>query len=115
MTNSAEYMKEWRNKNKEKQKEYQKKYNEKNKDRIKKWLHDYYINNKEKMDEKSKEWKRNHKDRTREMVKKSRHKRVEELRRNGVINPWSVIVRGLEPKYKTLEDDILEIMDSDKE
>lgn len=116
MISKTEYMREWRKNNKEKVKQYQKKYKENNKEKVKQIVHNYYVKHKEEMHQKNKEWKEKNKDRVREMMNKSRNKRAEKLISEGCINPWSVISKGADPKYKdnTLCDDILDLMGSDK-
>ncbi len=73
----------------EKTKEYYRQYRKK-----------YYQEHKEKCKENHKNWRANNKEKWRELVKKSRDKRAEKLIEQGVINPWSVIAYGYDPKYK---------------
>ena len=77
----------------EKQKEYYKQYRKK-----------YYQEHKEYFKEKQKEWRKNNPERTKELVKYHRNKRAEKLMAEGVLNPWSVIVYGKEPKYEREQD-----------
>lgn len=73
----------------EKTKEYYKQYRKK-----------YYQDHKEYFKEKQKEWVKNNPERCKELNKKSRNKRADQLIQEGVINPYSVIVYGYEPKYE---------------
>lgn len=117
MTNKKEYQKRYYEKHKQQISEYNKKWYEKNKEKMQQWKKQYYLDNKEKYDKLHKEWIEKNKDRNRELINKCRRKRAEKLRSQGCINPWGVISKGKEPKYKekTLTDDILDLMDSDKE
>jgi len=54
--NRKEYMKEYREKNKEKISQQKKEYNEKNKEKILQYSKEYYLNNKEKQAEYKKEY-----------------------------------------------------------
>lgn len=72
----------------------------KNDDKIKKYNKQYYKKNKEKILEKQKEWKNNNKEKLVMYATKSRNKRIERLKEEGVINPWGVVMRGSKPKYK---------------
>ena len=117
MTNRNEYQKKYYEEHKEQFKEYNKKWYEKNKDKMKEWKRQYYLDNKEKYDKAHKEWIEKNKSRNRELINKSRRKRAEKLKAEGCINPWSVITKGTDPKYKdnALCNDILDLMGSDKE
>ena len=75
----------------EKNPDYFKDYYEEHKDKIKEQRKEYYETNKEKIKQKYKkqrnEWRR---------------KKAEELRKQGITNPWCVI-RGMEPKYASTD------------
>lgn len=73
----------------EKTKEYYRQYRKK-----------YYQDHKEYFKEKSREWRKNNPERNKELVKYHRNKRAERLIEQGVVNPWSVIAYGYDPKYK---------------
>ena len=73
----------------EKTKEYYKQYRKK-----------YYQDHKDYFKEKGKEWRENNSERWREIVKRNRNKRAEKLIEEGVINPWSVIIKRAAPKYE---------------
>lgn len=73
----------------EKTQEYYKQYRKK-----------YYQDHKEYFKEKQKEWRKNNPERTKELVKYHRNKRAEKLMAEGVINPWSVIIKKTAPKYE---------------
>lgn len=77
----------------EKQKEYYKQYRKK-----------YYQDHKEYFKEKTNEWRKNNPERKKELVKYHRNKRAAQLIQEGVLNPWSVIVHGYEPKYEREQD-----------
>lgn len=70
----------------ESQKKYLRKYYQKNKDKFKEYNSKHYQTSKEQRKKyiaKQNEW---------------RHKKVEKMREQGIINPWSVM-SGAEPKY----------------
>lgn len=70
----------------ESQKEYLREYYQKNKDKFKKYNKEHYQTSKEQRKKyvaQQNEW---------------RHKKVEKMREQGIINPWSVML-GKEPKY----------------
>lgn len=69
----------------EKQKEYAKKYYQEHKDYFKK---------------QQKEWRTKNKHRWQELCAENRRKRVARLREQGVTNPYAVIHKKAEPKYK---------------
>lgn len=69
----------------EKQKVYAKKYYQEHKDYFKK---------------QQKEWRTKNKHRWQELCAENRRKRVARLREQGVINPYSVVHKKAEPKYK---------------
>lgn len=113
-----EYIKVWKEKNpdkvkaarkryyekhKEQYKEYQKRWNDKNPDKVKEIRHNYYVNNKDKCFEQNREWIENNKKRFAELVCKSRRKRVDKLREQGIKNAWDVVNYGKEPKYKEIK------------
>ena len=95
-----EYMKEYYKKNREKINENHRKYYEQNKEKLKETSHNYYVKNKDKMRDSNKEWIKNNKQRFRELCYKSRKKRADNLRQQGVINAWNVVNKGDKPKYK---------------
>lgn len=59
----------------------------------------YYEKNKEKILEKQRTWRENNKEKFKELCKKSRKKRVDELREKGVVNAWNVVNKGDREKY----------------
>lgn len=61
----------------------------------------YYQEHKEYIDKRNREWRKNNKDKVLKSIYKSRKKRVEKLREQGVSNAWNVVVNGVEPRYKT--------------
>ena len=65
--------------------------------------HRYYLNHKEKIKENNNKWRANNKKKVVELVAKSRRKRIDRLRAEGVVNAWSVVNYGKEPKYKVGE------------
>ena len=69
----------------EKQKEYAKKYYQEHKDYFKK---------------QQKEWRTKNKHRWQELCAENRRKRIARLREQGVTNPYAVIHKKSEPKYK---------------
>lgn len=60
----------------------------------------YYQEHKEYYKEKQKEWRIKNKHRWKELCAENRKKRVARLRGQGVINPYAVIRKKAEPKYK---------------
>lgn len=76
-----------------------KKYYQEHKEELKKRHKEYYEKHKEIIKDQTKTWKQNNKKRWVEICSNNRKKRVERLKKEGCINPWSVI-RGYEPKYK---------------
>lgn len=95
--------KEWREKNKDKAKEYSKKYREKHKEEIKQRTKEWRQNHKENWNEKMREYRKTHNTTT--LVLNSKKRRVEKMRAEGITNPWYVINRGAEPKYKEDDED----------
>lgn len=73
----------------EKQKEYYKEYRKK-----------YYEQNKEKFKEYHKQWRIKNREKWNAISLKSRDKKAAELIAQGIINPFSVINKKAEPKYK---------------
>ena len=76
-----------------------KKYYEKNKEQIKQTTHNLYEKNKEHHYEKMSEWRKNNKKHFCELVMKSKRRKVEKLRDQGIKNPWEVVNYGKEPRY----------------
>lgn len=114
--------------NKEKTQGYNKQYYEKHKDKLKEYNKQYYAAHKDEVLLKHKIWCANNKEKVRAAVKKyrqlhpevgkaainkfrakvnwteycaqKRKERVEKLKAQGVINPWKVVAKKEEPKYK---------------
>lgn len=95
---------------------YSREYYLKHKEEYKKRSKEYYETHKEKCIEYRRKYYQEHKEQYRECCRKSyqkfknkvnwskycgecRKRRVEKLREQGVKNPWSVVVKGAEPKY----------------
>lgn len=117
----SQYMKEYREKNKEKllayMREYSKKYYQKNKEKTREYNKEYREKNKESIKERNRKYHEEHPDANRksyenfiaknnwvEYCSNARKRRVEKLKAEGCTNAWSVVVRGTEPKYKKVED-----------
>jgi polyhydroxyalkanoate synthesis regulator phasin len=60
----------------------------------------YYQENKEYFREKQKEWRTKNKKRWQELCAENRRKRIARLREEGVINPYAVVNKSEQPRYK---------------
>ena len=89
----------------ENQRNSYKKYCENNKEKVKQIHHEYYLKHKEYLHQKNLEWIKNNKERFINSVNKSRRKRVEKLREQGVKNAWAVVNYHQEPKYKETKNE----------
>ena len=96
------YDKEYYQKNKEKELEKNKEYKIEHKDFYKEYYKKYYQKHKKEMTENSKRWGENNKEKKYQIIQKSRRKRVEKLREQGITNAWNVVLYGKEPKYKVV-------------
>lgn len=71
----------------------------------------YYENHKEELKQRQKEYYEANKDKIRVKYRKQRNdwrkRKVEQLRKQGVTNPWCVI-RGMEPRYAILDTNSIE-------
>lgn len=122
------YNKQYYEKHKDKLKEYRKQYREQHRAKFQEYNKKYYDAHKDELLLKHKIWRANNKEKVRAIVKKyhqshpevgkaainkfrakvnwseycgqKRKERVERLKAQGVINPWKVITKKEEPKYK---------------
>ena len=99
------YNKKYYEEHKEKFKESTANYRKQNSEKIKEYNKDYFQKNKEKMYKKQKEWRNKNKDKWIKCICDSRRKRIERLKEEGVINPWSVVTKGAKPRYKKERQD----------
>jgi nitrogen fixation/metabolism regulation signal transduction histidine kinase len=73
---------------------------EERREKQKKYLQEYYQLNKERLDAKYNKWKKENKAKFIKSCCDSRKRRVERLREQGCTNAWSVVGRGVKPKFK---------------
>lgn len=125
------YNKQYYEKHKNELKEYNKKYREQHKAKYREYNKKYYAAHKDELNLKHKEWCKNNKEKVSAGAKRyrqlhpevgkraidkfrskvnwveycgqKRKERVERLRAQGVINPWKVVTKKEEPKYKDNE------------
>lgn len=125
---TKEYNKQYYEKHKDKLKEYRKQYREQHRAKFQEYNKKYYDAHKDELLLKHKIWRANNKEKVRAAVKKyhqlhpevskaainkfrakvnwaeycgqKRKERVERLKAQGVINPWKVVAKKEEPKYK---------------
>ena len=120
------YNKNYYQKNKEKFYQYQREYIEKNRENIKEKRKKYYEDNKEKIHMQQKEYLNKNKGRFNKNYAVSRKRIIERLRKEGITNPWSVVMNKAEPKYQrpmkyracvrcNKNNEVLEIYDSVEE